>query len=41
MAPAVELGEALARDLCDFRDGRIGWSAVDRGVLMAGPPGAR
>lgn len=39
MDQVVQWGEALARDLRDFRDGRIGWSAVDRGVLMAGAPG--
>lgn len=37
--PAREWGLELARDLADWRDGRIQWSAVDRGLLLSGPPG--
>lgn len=36
---AKEWGLALAEDLRDCRDGRISWADVDRGVLIAGPPG--
>ena len=32
-------GEALARDLADYRAGRLSWAHVDRGALLAGPPG--
>lgn len=32
-------GQELATDLRDWRDGRISWSDVDRGVLVSGPPG--
>ena len=39
MDEVVAWGEALARDLADYKAGRIGWDAVDRGVLMAGAPG--
>lgn len=47
--PAIEdlhgMGEAadwalrLAADIRDFRNGRISWANVDRGVLLSGPPG--
>ena len=36
---AREWGIDLARDLADWKAGRIGWSAVDRGLLLSGPPG--
>ena len=36
---AVPWGLQLARDLDDFRSGRIGWDSVDRGLLLFGPPG--
>lgn len=36
---AVQWGLHLARDLDDYRHGRIGWDAVDRGLLLSGPPG--
>jgi cell division protease FtsH len=39
MDEVVAWGEALARDLADYKAGRLGWSAIDRGALMAGPPG--
>ena len=32
-------GQELATDLKDWREGRISWSDVDRGVLVSGPPG--
>ncbi|MBO9170021.1 AAA family ATPase [Rhizobium sp. L245/93] len=32
-------GIELARDLTDWKDGRIAWKDVDRGVLLSGPPG--
>ncbi|MEO9960611.1 MAG: AAA family ATPase, partial [Nisaea sp.] len=34
-----EWGSDLVRDLGDYRAGTIPWSDVDRGVLVAGPPG--
>lgn len=36
---SVLWGLQLARDLHDYRQGRIGWDAVDRGLLLFGPPG--
>jgi cell division protease FtsH len=39
MEEAVAWGMAVANDLRDFRAGRISWSAVDRGLLLSGPPG--
>ncbi len=39
MDEAVAWGSALARDLADFRSGKLPWSAVDRGALLYGPPG--
>ncbi len=32
-------GLELARDIEDWRNGTIGWSDVDNGVLLSGPPG--
>lgn len=32
-------GEQLADDLAAYREGRLPWSAVDRGLLLGGPPG--
>jgi hypothetical protein len=32
-------GMNLAADLRDYRDGRLAWADVDRGVLLSGPPG--
>jgi cell division protease FtsH len=32
-------GEALMRDLADYKAGIISWEEVDRGVLLHGPPG--
>lgn len=37
--PLAEWGFELARDLADFKEGRIDWSDVDGGVLISGPPG--
>lgn len=37
--PAKEWGLQLARDLQDWRDGRISWDDVDKGLLLSGPPG--
>ncbi|WP_161974252.1 AAA family ATPase [Rhizobium deserti] len=37
---AKEWGLMLARDLADWKAGRIGWDDVDRGVLLSGPPGS-
>lgn len=39
MTEAVVWGHALAKDLSAYRDGTLPWSAVDRGVLLSGPPG--
>lgn len=36
---AAEWGMSLARDLADWQTGRIEWRDVDRGVMLAGPPG--
>ncbi len=36
---AAEWGHELAKDLEDYRAGRIEWDAIDRGVLLYGPPG--
>ena len=36
---AAEWGYDLARDLSDYRKGLLPWSDVDKGVLIAGPPG--
>jgi DNA polymerase III delta prime subunit len=32
-------GLNLAADLRDYREGRLAWNDVDRGVLLSGPPG--
>jgi len=37
--PAKEWGLQLAGDLADWRDGRISWDDVDKGLLLSGPPG--
>jgi cell division protease FtsH len=45
LADAVEYGSArewglgLARDIVDYRAGRIGWSDLPRGLVLAGEPG--
>lgn len=39
MDEAVAWGRSLARDLAAYRAGELPWSAVDRGVLLSGPPG--
>ncbi|MDF1600880.1 AAA family ATPase [Mesorhizobium sp. YIM 152430] len=39
MGEAEEWGRELARDLADWKQGRISWSDVDRGILLSGPPG--
>ncbi|MBP2229688.1 AAA+ superfamily predicted ATPase [Azospirillum agricola] len=39
MDEAVAWGMALTRDLDEYRRGSLPWSAVDRGVLLAGPSG--
>jgi ATP-dependent Zn protease len=36
---AKEWGLELARDVADWRDGKIAWEDVDRGALISGPPG--
>lgn len=36
---AAAWGIRLARDLADWRAGTIGWQDVDKGILLAGPPG--
>jgi len=35
----VEWGLELARDIADFKAGKIPWSDVESGVLISGPPG--
>ncbi|MHC2574968.1 AAA family ATPase [Rhizobium leguminosarum] len=37
--PLVEWGYDLARDIGDYKAGRIGWRDVDAGVLISGPTG--
>ena len=39
MDSVVEWGHALARDIALYKQGRISWCDVDRGVLLVGPPG--
>lgn len=39
LGAAADWGHELARDLSDWAEGGIGWSEVDRGVLLYGPPG--
>lgn len=39
MDAAVAWGRQLAEDLQQFRAGSLPWNAVDRGVLLFGPPG--
>ncbi|WP_184521758.1 AAA family ATPase [Muricoccus pecuniae] len=39
MDKAVAWGRALARDLRAYREGKLAWSAVDRGCVLSGPPG--
>jgi len=37
--PARPWVEAIRQDVADWREGKIGWSDVDRGILLVGPPG--
>jgi cell division protease FtsH len=39
MDEAVAFGLDVARDVQDFKDGKIPWSAVDKGALLSGPSG--
>lgn len=39
LGEAADWGKELARDLGDWRSGKLPWSEVDRGALVAGPPG--
>lgn len=39
LGEAGEWGRELARDLADWRVGKIGWADVDRGILVSGPTG--
>lgn len=39
MDSVVDWGHALARDISHYKQGRISWRDVDRGVLLVGPPG--
>ncbi|MBI5162842.1 MAG: AAA family ATPase [Magnetospirillum sp.] len=39
MEVAVNWGKALATDIKDFAAGHLPWAAVDKGILLAGPPG--
>jgi len=36
---AKDWGLALAKDISDWRYGRIAWSEIDAGMLLGGPPG--
>lgn len=37
--PAKDWDLRLAEDLQDWREGRLAWSEVDRGLLLSGPTG--
>lgn len=37
--PAKQWGLTLAKDIVDWRSGRIAWSDLDSGMLLSGPPG--
>ena len=37
--PAGVWGLELAKDIDDYRAGTIGWSEIDRGLVLVGPPG--
>lgn len=39
MAAARKWGEDIARDMVDYKTGRLPWSEVDPGCVLAGPPG--
>lgn len=39
LGPALEWARDLVADLQAYRAGRLPWSAVDRGVVLVGPPG--
>ncbi|MBO0902697.1 AAA family ATPase [Jiella sonneratiae] len=39
LGDAAAWGRALAADLAEYRAGRLPWTYVDRGVLVAGPTG--
>jgi cell division protease FtsH len=39
MDEAVDFGMGVARDVKDFKEGKIGWTEVDNGCLLSGPPG--
>lgn len=39
LGEAGEWARSLAVDLADYKAGAIGWSEVDRGALVSGPPG--
>src|SRR6266545_393856 len=39
MDKARAWGEALVRDLADYKEKRVGWAEVDRGAVLYGPPG--
>lgn len=39
MEEAVTWGQSLAADLAAYRQGKLAWTDVDRGVLLSGPPG--
>ncbi len=36
---AKSIGLAILADLAAYREGKIPWAAVDKGMLLAGPPG--
>ncbi|MBM2715252.1 AAA family ATPase [Mesorhizobium caraganae] len=40
LGAAADWGRELVVDLKDWRAGKIGWSEVDRGILLSGPPGS-
>ena len=39
MPDVIEWAQSIATDLQDYKEGRLGWSEVDRGALLYGPPG--
>ena len=40
MEEAAAWGRSLATDIRAWCDGRLPWTAVDKGILLAGPPGS-
>ena len=39
MGAAQDWAEQLVEDLADYKDGKLKWDDIDRGILLCGPPG--